>query len=150
MTDDWRTDLARAVARAVEQGGPDAVIAALGERLDELATHPDVRPEPFRPGVSVLAIVACEAGRLGVLIEPDGRLSVHVARTHDALVDQVGETTDPHVVVTADRSDSATTTAERRALLAHSGLVAPGWYSGSGFTEDELLDACTAILIAID
>lgn len=32
----------------------------------------------------------------------------------------------------------------RRELLDRAGLVAPGWFSGSGFAEDDLLDACAA------
>lgn len=147
---DWHTDLGALVERGVEQLGLTRVTSALRDQLDELAAHPDAQAEPFRPDVPVLAVVACDAGELGVLVQPDGRLTVHVARTRAALLEQVGETTEPHVVVTADASDTAATTAERRDLLARSGLVAPGWYSGSGFTEDELLDACTAILIALD
>ncbi len=147
---DWHSDLGALVEQGIEQLGLTTVTSALRDQLDELAAHPDAQAEPFRPDVPVLAVVACEAGQLGVLVQPDGRLSVHVARTRDALLDQVRETAEPQVMVTADPSDSATTTAERRALLGRSGLVAPGWYSGSGFTEDELLDACTAILIAFD
>jgi predicted RNase H-like nuclease len=33
---------------------------------------------------------------------------------------------------------------DRRATLAAAGLVAPGWYHGSGFGEDDLLDPCAA------
>ncbi len=147
---DWHSDLGALVHQGIEQLGLTRVTSALRDQLDELAAHPDAQAEPFRPDVPVLAAVACDAGELGVLVQPDGRLTVHVARTRAALLEQVGETAEPHVVVTADPSGTATTATERRELLARSGLVAPGWYSGSGFTEDELLDACTAILIALD
>lgn len=34
--------------------------------------------------------------------------------------------------------------ARRREALAGAGIVAPAWFSGSGFAEDDLLDACAA------
>lgn len=37
----------------------------------------------------------------------------------------------------------------RRAALAAVGLVAPAWYRGSGFGEDDLLDACAAAWTAV-
>jgi predicted RNase H-like nuclease len=39
--------------------------------------------------------------------------------------------------------------AERRAALAAAGLTAPAWYRGSGFGEDDLLDACAAVWTAV-
>jgi predicted RNase H-like nuclease len=33
----------------------------------------------------------------------------------------------------------------RREALARAGIVAPHWYSGAGFAEDDLLDACAAL-----
>jgi len=39
--------------------------------------------------------------------------------------------------------------AERRALLTRAGLVPPAWFRGSGFGEDDLLDACAAAWTAV-
>jgi predicted RNase H-like nuclease len=38
---------------------------------------------------------------------------------------------------------------DRRAALASVGLTAPAWYRGSGFGEDDLLDACAAAWSAV-
>lgn len=45
--------------------------------------------------------------------------------------------------VLASKKDPAGASARREALRAH-GLVAPAWFKGSGFAEDDLLDACAA------
>lgn len=37
----------------------------------------------------------------------------------------------------------------RRQVLARAGLVAPAWFSGAGFAEDDLLDACAAVWSAV-
>ncbi len=37
----------------------------------------------------------------------------------------------------------------RRAALEQAGIVAPAWFSGSGFAEDDLLDACAAAWTAV-
>jgi hypothetical protein len=39
--------------------------------------------------------------------------------------------------------------AERRALLASTGLTPPAWFRGSGFREEDLLDACAAAWTAV-
>ena len=200
----------------------------------------------LRPDRPVLGVDACPAGWVGVLLGPEGRPTVHVAASIQALVALVRETADPAVVAIdipiglpdaggrladaearrelvgkgssifstltrvayeADtyeqaraaniaatggtsasaqayalrtkildvdawvRSDPGTTVIEvhpelsfarmagspilerkkdadgvaarREALLAH-GLVAPAWFRGAGFGEDDLLDACAA------
>jgi hypothetical protein len=146
MTDDWRAELATAIARGIEHSGLQAVSTELAGATAALAGHPDAPVEPVRPDKPVLGTVACEGGQLGVLLHLDGRLSVHVARSVEALLALVVETTEPGVVVEADTARSHVPAVERRELLRQSGLVVPGWYSGSGFTEEELLDACAAVL----
>ncbi|RYJ00931.1 MAG: hypothetical protein EON52_22555 [Actinomycetales bacterium] len=149
MSDDWRADLADAVARGLVENGWDAVVDALGELGDELAVHPDAPVEPLVPSVPILAVTTCEAGHLGVLVNVDGRVSVHLGRTPDALVAQVSETAEPGLVETAEHYPGPATTDERREVLEQAGLTVPAWFSGSGFTETELLDACGAVVVAV-
>lgn len=149
MSDDWRADLAAAVAQGLEQEGWDAVVDELGEHGDRLAAHPDAPVEPLIPAVPILAVTPCEAGHLGVLVNVDGRVSVHLGRTPDALLAQVGETAEPGLVETAEHYPGPATPQERRDVLEQAGLVVPAWFSGSGFTESELLDACGAVVVAV-
>lgn len=46
------------------------------------------------------------------------------------------------------KKDAAGVRARREALVAH-GLTAPAWFRGSGFAEDDLLDACAAAWSAV-
>ena len=55
-------------------------------------------PEPLRPGRPVLGVDACPSGWVGVLVQPDGRLTVHSAASIAALVSLVRETAEPAVV----------------------------------------------------
>ncbi len=145
---DWRADLAGAVARGLDADGLAAVEAALSNETDRLRSHPDAAVEALRPEVAVLGVAECAAGHLGVLITEDGRISVHVAATRSGLLDHVRETAEPFVAA-ADAYVGSKSPAERRDQLRRGGLAAPGWYSGSGFTESELLDACEAVLAAV-
>ncbi|MCW2784846.1 MAG: hydrolase [Marmoricola sp.] len=149
MTDDWQAQLSAAVARGLDLVGLDAVAAALADQVQALAEHPDAPVEVLRPDRPVLGVVACESGRLGVLLQLDGRVSVHVARSVETLLELVVETTEPGVVVEAESGSEGAPAADRRELLRRAGLVVPGWYSGSGFSEGDLLDACTAVLSAL-
>ncbi len=49
----------------------------------------------------------------------------------------------------ASRKKDADGVAARRDALAGAGLVAPPWFRGSGFAEDDLLDACAAAWSAV-
>lgn len=163
----WRDELAGAVARGLAEEDWAAVVDALGEEAEQLAVHPDAPIEPLCPGVPVLGLIACASGRLGVLLGTDGRVSVHLGRTTAVLVGQVRENADPGLLVftgeteseAPDWADVATDTVspydgqdgldERREFLRLAGLNAPAWFSGSGFTETELLDACGAVVVAL-
>lgn len=46
--------------------------------------------------------------------------------------------------ILARKKDAEGVRARREALIAH-GVVAPAWFRGSGFGEDDLLDACAAV-----
>ena len=50
--------------------------------------------------------------------------------------------------VLARKKDADGVHARREALAAH-GVVAPAWFRGSGFGEDDLLDACAAAWTAV-
>lgn len=163
----WHDDLRAAVARGLAAEGPVAVGTELEAQYALLAEHPDAPVEPILPEVPVLAVAGCASGRLGILLDVDGRVSVHLARTTAVLLDQVRESTDPGVLAfTGDAEQEAATwsdvptesvaaydgeddLADRREQLRRSGLVAPGWFSGSGFTEAQLLDACGAAVVAV-
>lgn len=140
MVDQWRTDLARAVEQGLAVEGFDAVVEALGAQAEALDAHPDAPVEQFRPDEPLLAVVPCEAGYLGVLLDTDGRCRVHVARSESALLDQVRESVDPVLVATDQDGD--------RDALRRAGLVVPGWFSGSGFSEADLLRACAGLVAA--
>ena len=143
-TDDWRSDLEAAVARGLAQDGPDSVGEALRAAADSLAAHPDAEVDPWCPPVPILGVVECASGSLGVLLNTDGRVSVHLAATYDALIEQVQTSAEQGFVV----AEAETTVVPDRDELYRAGIVAPGWYSGSGFTEDDLLSACGVLLTA--
>ncbi|MCX6398107.1 MAG: hypothetical protein NTV23_16580 [Propionibacteriales bacterium] len=166
MSEDWRADLADAVARGLTTEGWDAVVDVLGALGDDLAAHPDAPIEPLAPAAPVLGLVPCEAGCLGVLLNVDGHVTVYLGRSARVVVAQVQETTDPGLLVLTGEDDEshdwsgfatesvapydgAATTEERRELLRQTGFSAPAWFSGSGFTEAELLDACGAVVVAL-
>ena len=149
MSDDWRADLADAVARGLTEQGWDAVVDELAEHGDRLAAHPDAPVEPLIPSVPILAVSTCEAGHLGVLVNVDGRVSVHLGRSPEALVAQVSETAEPGLVENVEHYPGPATVEERREVLGQAGLSVPAWFSGSGFTESELLDACGAVVVAL-
>jgi hypothetical protein len=138
----WRDELEALLAVAIEQSGLAEVTAVLRDHIEALAAHPDAPVDPFRPRVPILGTMPCAAGFLGVLVQPDGRTSVHVARTIDGLLAQVRETVEP--VVIAEGTDGT----NQQALLAAAGFTAPAWFSGSGFSPDELVAACVAVLEA--
>ncbi|NYE35208.1 putative RNase H-like nuclease [Nocardioides cavernae] len=50
--------------------------------------------------------------------------------------------------VLARKKDPDGVRARREALAAH-GIVAPAWFRGSGFGEDDLLDACAVAWTAV-
>ena len=169
--------------------------ALSGEREARFVTTPDTGheavpappPEPLRPDRPVLGVDACATGWVGVLLGPEGRPTVYLARSITELVELVGETTQVSVVavdaqayalrekvlqvdarvrsrpvariievhpevsfarmagapVLARRKGEDGVRARREALAAH-GIVAPPWFRGAGFGEDDLLDACAA------
>lgn len=161
----WREALANAVASGLAEDGFLAVSGALSDQYAGLAEHPDAPIDPLTPQVAVLAVTGCETGRLGVLLGTDARLSVHLGRTTSAIIDQVQESTEIGLLVFAGEADTdvrggfATEVvapydgpadlAERREFLRLAGLTTPAWFSGSGFTEAELLDACGAVVVAV-
>lgn len=144
MAETWRSQLTDLVARAVAESGPSAVQDALAEHSDALSEHPDAPVEPFRPGTAILALVPCEAGTLGVLVQPEGRVSVHLGRTAAAVLDQVRESVEPDVIVEGGAA------VPDRDHLDRAGFAVPAWFSGSGFSEADLLGACAAVLAAAD
>ncbi|MFC7362519.1 DUF429 domain-containing protein [Nocardioides astragali] len=230
--------------------------ALSGEREARFVTTPETghdepvprrAPEPLRPDRPVLGVDACAGGWVGVLLGPEGRPAVYVARSISELLELVGETTQVSVVaidipiglpdaggrladaearrvlagksssvfstpvraaleaasyeegraanlaatdgrtsvsaqayalrekvlqvdawvrsgpgvrvievhpevsfarmtgapVVARKKDEAGVRARREALAAH-GILAPPWFRGAGFAEDDLLDACAA------
>lgn len=246
MTDDWRHELRELVGRAVASSSPGEVIELLAAEIESLGETGLATPV-LHPAAPVLGIDACVAGWVGVLLSPDGRVTVHVSAAIDTLVQHVRESADPAVVAidipiglpdsggreadalvrkalpgrtssvfstltrTAYQADTyaegreanleatagassasaqawalgpkilqvdawvrsapgaavievhpelcfarmvgepvlvAKKTPEgaalRREALARAGIAAPAWFSGSGFAEDDLLDACAA------
>ena len=250
--EDWGRDLRELIARGQSHHGPDEVLAVLQREVASLTLGMDAAPPVLHARQPVLGVDACVAGWVGVLLGPDGRLTVHVASTIEALVAQVREGADVAVVAIdipiglpddgarqadqlartalpgkassvfstltraaysadsyadgreanleatdGERSASAqawalgpkilqvdawvrgtpgTSVIEvhpelcfalmvgspilaakrteegialRRDALARAGILAPHWYSGSGFAEDDLLDACAALWTAV-
>lgn len=167
MSTEWRSDLADAVARGLAAEGWGAVVDALGEQAEQLAEHPDAPIDAITPDAPVLAVIACEAGRLGVLLDVDARVSVHLGRSTAVVVDQVSENTRIGLLVLTGGTESEAASVtdfpvevvapyegadgleERREFLRLAGFTVPAWFSGSGFTEAELIDACGAVVVAL-
>jgi predicted RNase H-like nuclease len=246
--EDWGRDLRELIARGQTNHGAAEVLAVLQREVASMTLGMEAPPTTLTSAHPVLGVDACVAGWVGVLLGPDGRLTVHVAGSIQALVSQVREGADVAVVAidipiglpdtgarqadrlardalpgkassvfstltrsayAADsyadsreanlaatdgersasaqawalgpkilqvdawvRGDPGTVVVEvhpelcfarmtgapilaakrseegvalRRAALGHAGIVAPPWYSGSGFAEDDLLDACAAL-----
>jgi predicted RNase H-like nuclease len=186
----WRDELEALVAEGRRSHSVDEIAAALrtaGEALIPPTT------ETLRPPAPVLGVDRCTSGWVGVLLQSDGRASVHAAATITALVEQVRESADPVVLAVAiqvelpdrsgreevgawTRSDpdvvvievqpevsfarmagvqrgsdglGAAGLSERRAVLERAGFAVPAWFRGSGFGEDDLLDACAAAWTAV-
>lgn len=80
--------------------------ALSGEREARFVTTPDTghqaglapTSERLRPDRPVLGIDACDTGWVGVLLGPEGRPTVYVARSIPELLELVGETTQVSVV----------------------------------------------------
>lgn len=168
-SDDWQRRLADVLAEGVEAQGPEAVRAALVAEIAALGATS--APAQLVVDVPVLGVGDCAAGWVAVLLRPSGPATVHVGRSIAALVEQVREAGDLAVVAVGPRVDSsAPKIAEadawvrtrptvsvlgiragvpaRRTDLEAAGLVPPGWYAGSGFDEEDLLEACAAALVA--
>jgi len=90
-TTTWRSDLDALVARGVDELGLAAVATALEDVAVGLLEHPDAPVEPFSSDVPVLGVDACKGGWVGVRIGPEGRATVHTAKTVAALLDLVRE-----------------------------------------------------------
>jgi predicted RNase H-like nuclease len=72
--------------------------ALSGEREARFVGAPTPAVEPLRPPRPVLGVDACPAGWVGVLLGPEGRPRVHVARSIAELLDLVREQASPAVV----------------------------------------------------
>jgi predicted RNase H-like nuclease/ADP-ribose pyrophosphatase YjhB (NUDIX family) len=68
------------------------------ERAARFVGGPEPEVEPLRPPRPVLGVDACATGWVGVLLGPEGRPTVHVARTIAELLDLVRATDRPAVV----------------------------------------------------
>lgn len=250
--EDWERELRDLVFRGQTEIGTPEVLAVLQREVASLALGAEALPPVLHASRPVLGVDACVAGWVGVLLGPDGRLTVHVASGIEALVAQVREGADVAVVAVdipiglpddgvrqadllaraalpgksssvfstltrsaysaesyaggreanlratdGERSASAqawalgpkilqvdswvrsgpgTSVIEvhpelcfarlagapilaakrteqgvvlRREALARAGIAAPPWYSGAGFGEDDLLDACAAVWTAV-
>ncbi|HEY0902681.1 MAG TPA: DUF429 domain-containing protein [Marmoricola sp.] len=172
--DDWRPRLTALLAEAVEAYGLEPVRDALVAEVERLHAS---RPAPLRVAVPVLGVAACPTGWVGVVQAPGRPAAVLTSASVAALVDLARESTelavvavavDPedksvdldvsgvevievlaHVSVTRLAGDAAAQgVAERRAALETAGLAVPAWFRGSGFGEDDLLDACAAVWTA--
>ena len=230
--EDWGRDLRELITRGQSTHGTAEVLSLLQREVASLTLGMDAPPPVLHASRPVLGVDACVAGWVGVLIGPDGRLTVHVAGTIEALVSQVREGADVAVVaidipiglpdgeqtrradqlarealpgkessvrgatnraayasedfdvigpkvleidswvagepgvraievepelcfarltgspvLAAKRGDEGV--ALRREALTRAGIVPPPWYSGSGFAEHDLLDACAAVWTAV-
>lgn len=119
--------------------------ATSGEREARFVGPPG-QPAPIEvltPDHPVLGVAPCEAGWVGVVLDTDLRASVYVAGTMAELVELVGETIQGAQLSEVRHDLPVDAEARRRALVSH-GIVAPPWFRGAGFTEDDLLEACAA------
>lgn len=89
--EDWGRDLRELITRGLTYHGADQVIEVLESEIASLSLGLEAAPAILTVPYPVLGIDACVAGWVGVLLGQDGRLTVHVATTIDALVAQVRE-----------------------------------------------------------
>lgn len=151
--DDWRTRLEDLINDARARIGDDAVRTALEDALERLAApSPDVAP--LAPAVAVLGVVACAGGWLGVLLRPSGQTTLHLGSAIVSLVEQVREQETLGAVgisVPVDRSAEVQAWRQSHpsvgivdvgAERSGVGVTVPAMYSGMGFDESDLLEAC--------
>lgn len=158
----WRDELTELIARGVQAHGIDVVREALGGESESLPPEPEP-PEPLRAVAPVLGLSACVPGWVGVLLVPGRRPAVQVAASLTAAVEHArGEVSLELVAIGRDPDDQRAaavrawlgsgpgvevievrSVASRRAM-SDAGLILPGWFRGSGFTEAELEAACAA------
>lgn len=167
MSADWAADLAALVEDAVDVAGTERVAEALAALAARLQDSPDA-VRPLRPRVTVLGIVASPTGWVGVLLTPAGRCTVHLSSRIASLIEQVRESVDIGLIGYDDAAATPELAADlehwlrqgpgieavrtpvdpvlaRSEALAAAGLRTPGWFAGSGFTEDDLLAACAVV-----
>jgi len=96
--DDWGRDLRDLIARGESYHGTAEVLAVLQREVASLTLGMDAPPPVLHAGLPVLGVDACVVGWVGVLLGPDGRPTVHVASSIEALVAQVREGADVAVV----------------------------------------------------
>lgn len=136
----WHHDLDALVRRGRDVLGDVAVADALIAAADALTA---AGARQFNPPVPVLGIAPCAAGALGVVVRPGGRVTVHVARSADALLDHVAEQLEEAGLLVLEATEVPDDAEER---LDAAGLRPPPWYAGSGFERDDLLAACYAVV----
>jgi len=230
--EDWGRDLRELIARGQDAYPADDLLAVLQREVASLAVGVGTPLPVLHASRPVLGVDACVAGWIGVMLDENGRLTVHVAASISALAGQVRESAevavvaidipiglpddgvrqadelvrqalpgkeaviigarsravyganedfevigpkvlevdawvrgDPGAVVievhpeltfarltgspvlAAKRTDEGV--ALRREALLRAGIAAPHWYSGAGFAEHDLLDACAALWTGI-
>ena len=124
----WRSDLTAVIARGLAAHPRDEILTAL---LDAGAELSRTTPSPLAPAAPVLGVDACPAGWVGVLLRPAGPMTVHVAASITALVEQVRESEEPAVVAIdipiglPDRGGRAADVLARRALPGKGSSVFP-------------------------
>jgi len=157
----WRDQLEAAVARG-RADGDAALRAALEDALARLSTSDEV--VALTPTVAVLGLERCAAGWVGVAIRPTGRTTLHVGADLLGLIEQVqdqeelgavglrpGESAQLHLgptVVVLEVARDPAFVADPRSWLAAAGMTVPAMYSGLGFEEGDLLDACLSACVA--
>jgi len=167
---EWRARLELLVGEALSAESADVVRDALQEEIDRLAGTN--APAQLVVDVPVIGVVDCAAGWVAVQLRPSGPATVHVGRSIGAVVEHVREAGDLDVVAIGKRAGTpeartsevdawvrtrptvsvlavTPAAAARRADLEAAGLVPPAWYAGSGFDEEDLLEACAAALTAL-
>ncbi|MFL6059714.1 MAG: DUF429 domain-containing protein, partial [Marmoricola sp.] len=138
---------ADALARAELPGKGSSVFTTLTRAAYQAETYAEAREANIAATGGASASAQAYALRAKIL-EVDawlrGRPGVEVVEVHPELsfARMAGEP------VLARKKDSDGVAA-RRALLSAAGLTAPPWFRGSGFGEDDLLDACAAAWSAV-